>query len=681
MAFVTPNNGDIVLASHIAQLTGLLAGSVGAGQVVKLIDLSDASNPALSIRNQHATGQALRIYNSIGDLMTITNTADGCVTYIRGLQDRGGEVYNVKAYGAVGDGSTDDTAAIQAAITAAKVTGGIVFFPPTWPTTYLCGALNLTNIGFTSAGITLQGAGWQSTRLSIASGLTNTNWLDCTGSLALTIRDMQIGITTDGSATADAECGILLAPTDGSLASNAVHLGPGLRVAGRFSKAALYCYGVPSWDAEDVDFYNYWQGDSRVCWFTHDNEGGAASDFVTIYTGSLPTSDITFVACELHELSQRDAGVPATAIPLTLNNANNFKMLGGNISGNNATQYVELTDCNGSGNFTFDNVTLYREGSSGTISQSGFKINSGSSYNVRGLIINNLNLQATTNIITGVSSAQYTGLYLGPWVVSGGVVYVCSFDGGGGTLTEVDLWCNGLQVAAATMGGVLRAPGTVTAATSDNAVRVGTAYVTIPTGNNAPAASGSVRLTTQQAIKARKGSGAGTGDMDLIQSTNTDRVQVGASTGAIGVILNGETDHDFLIGGTRKAMVTSAGLLPTRIVSSSVATALATGNFGSISANWGTGASCSAVTGTEVSGTFTITAGSGSVGANPQLVFTFPGGAYGTAPRVMCMLIGGSGAGVSVPMALTPVTTNVTIQTFFTPTTNATYQFAIFVLG
>ena len=38
-------------------------------------------------------------------------------------------VYTVKSYGAKGNGVTDDTAAIQAAITAAAVNGGVVFFP------------------------------------------------------------------------------------------------------------------------------------------------------------------------------------------------------------------------------------------------------------------------------------------------------------------------------------------------------------------------------------------------------------------------------------------------------------------------------------------------------------------------------------------------------------------------
>ena len=41
-----------------------------------------------------------------------------------------GQVFNVKAYGALGDGVSDDTKAIDAALTAAPGSGGIVYFPP-----------------------------------------------------------------------------------------------------------------------------------------------------------------------------------------------------------------------------------------------------------------------------------------------------------------------------------------------------------------------------------------------------------------------------------------------------------------------------------------------------------------------------------------------------------------------
>jgi hypothetical protein len=48
------------------------------------------------------------------------------------LEDKGGEVHDVRAYGAVGDGIADDTVAVNSAIAAAEAAprGGIVYFPP-----------------------------------------------------------------------------------------------------------------------------------------------------------------------------------------------------------------------------------------------------------------------------------------------------------------------------------------------------------------------------------------------------------------------------------------------------------------------------------------------------------------------------------------------------------------------
>jgi hypothetical protein len=73
-------------------------------------------------------------------------------------------VYNVKSYGATGNGTTDDTAAIQAAITAASA-GGIVWFPPG---TYQIGS----TITVTTPGTTLAGAGPIASTVRATAGLT-----------------------------------------------------------------------------------------------------------------------------------------------------------------------------------------------------------------------------------------------------------------------------------------------------------------------------------------------------------------------------------------------------------------------------------------------------------------------------------------------------------------------------
>jgi len=78
-------------------------------------------------------------WTTIGSVDTATNTFSASASVVtatgateaRTLADRFADVYNVKDYGAEGDGSTDDTAAIQAAIDDAEAgRGGIVFFPP-----------------------------------------------------------------------------------------------------------------------------------------------------------------------------------------------------------------------------------------------------------------------------------------------------------------------------------------------------------------------------------------------------------------------------------------------------------------------------------------------------------------------------------------------------------------------
>lgn len=109
-----------------------------------------------------------------------------------------GETFNVKFYGATGDGSTDDTTAIQAAIDAANTAGGgTVFFPEgTYISTLLTmySNVHLAGVGPTATTIKLK----NSTNTALIQGydFTALSAGDTTGGISdFSIRDM----TLDGN--------------------------------------------------------------------------------------------------------------------------------------------------------------------------------------------------------------------------------------------------------------------------------------------------------------------------------------------------------------------------------------------------------------------------------------------------------------------------------------------------
>lgn len=118
-------------------------------------------------------------------------------TYDGTLLDQGGAVFNVRssAYGAVGNGVANDTAAIQAAVNAAAAVRGTVLIPPG---TYMVTSVRL------APGITVSGYGatlkrpanqpnWTRTLVMPESG--TGSWSGATDSEMLTIE----GLTLDGN--------------------------------------------------------------------------------------------------------------------------------------------------------------------------------------------------------------------------------------------------------------------------------------------------------------------------------------------------------------------------------------------------------------------------------------------------------------------------------------------------
>jgi len=126
------------------------------------------------------------------------------------ILDKGSMVYNVVAYGAVGDDSTDDTTAIQNTIAAAGATGGVVWFPP--GTYRITTSLKLYNATPTPdvpySNVTIAGAGASGTLGSIIKQMTTgedviqglNNTTNTVQLLNVTVRDICLtfgGVATD----------------------------------------------------------------------------------------------------------------------------------------------------------------------------------------------------------------------------------------------------------------------------------------------------------------------------------------------------------------------------------------------------------------------------------------------------------------------------------------------------
>lgn len=114
---------------------------------------------------QYAGFTANLAYSPPPDWHVVVNgTSKTLASALSGLS---GVFFNVKSsdYGALGDGSTDDTTAIAAAITAASSNGGIVYFPP--------GTYRVTSTLTLGAKVSLQGAGAGASLIAIDHASNN----------------------------------------------------------------------------------------------------------------------------------------------------------------------------------------------------------------------------------------------------------------------------------------------------------------------------------------------------------------------------------------------------------------------------------------------------------------------------------------------------------------------------
>jgi hypothetical protein len=144
---------------------------------------------------------------------------------------------NVKWYGAVGDGATDDTTAFQNAVTATCGTSGTgTLLVPATTTSYLVTKINHTNCNNSI----IQGVGDQSV-IKMVTGDVNGNWWDLSGSNNIQFKNLKF--VDNGSPV---RIGFLWACTGTSCGTSGVVAGLNfdhVTVNGKFVLAGLYGYG------------------------------------------------------------------------------------------------------------------------------------------------------------------------------------------------------------------------------------------------------------------------------------------------------------------------------------------------------------------------------------------------------------------------------------------------------
>lgn len=152
--------------------------SLSSGTTYNVTRASEAYAGSSSA-SAHSSGAVVRLVVTAAALAALALPSGGTQRQVFGNSATSAPAwidqwFNVKAYGAVGDDTTDDTTAIQAAITAAEPTGGTIYLPPG---SYKITAELVVNNGTTPSGMVrfLGAGGGDSPASVIRQATANTN--------------------------------------------------------------------------------------------------------------------------------------------------------------------------------------------------------------------------------------------------------------------------------------------------------------------------------------------------------------------------------------------------------------------------------------------------------------------------------------------------------------------------
>ena len=317
-------------ASGSTTITEVLdSGALDAGLSAAYSGLLDPANPSLT-----AFGVDFR--------------APASTSVLRTLQSRLQDTVSVIDFGATGNGSTDDTAAIQAGINYCRTNHATLYVPPG---TYVISTLDLTQ----GTGFSVVGAGRGVTTFMPKSGTvaysTSVGHLfDLTGSFFLSLENFQIGAFNQTPVPATA---FFCAQT--STNSSNYLFWKNVYATGKYRVATIYNTSVESCRLLDCEFYNYQNSSASTLYFSKNNIAGLTSAYATMSSSALVPNDWTFVGCEIHDFTEN-----ASSVALNLDQVATLRFIGGNISAAaSAGQYMSMQ--NGASNLVFDGTTFYSD--------------------------------------------------------------------------------------------------------------------------------------------------------------------------------------------------------------------------------------------------------------------------------------------------------------------------------
>lgn len=182
LAPVEASDGD---PTAFVTLTAYTAG-LGAAQADSAAAVSAAST-AVSTANSAATTANAASSTASTALSTANSVSANATAALTAATIARASIYDVTAYGAVGDGSTNNDVAIAAALAAVPSQGGILYFPR--------GTYNITTAIAAKSNLTIRGQGRSTTRI-VQQNVNNDGITNTTSGLAyITIEDIDIRCT------------------------------------------------------------------------------------------------------------------------------------------------------------------------------------------------------------------------------------------------------------------------------------------------------------------------------------------------------------------------------------------------------------------------------------------------------------------------------------------------------